>query len=53
MMRRVFAVMGMQPVGYYDLSTAGRAGSLDGFRPVGDAGLKHESFPRLYLAAAA
>ncbi|MFX8254358.1 DUF1338 domain-containing protein, partial [Acinetobacter baumannii] len=23
MMRRVFAVMGMHPVGYYDLSTAG------------------------------
>ena len=33
MMRRVFAVMGMFPVGYYDLSDRRRAGSFDGLPP--------------------
>lgn len=40
MMRRVFAVMGMAPVGYYDLSTAGVPVHSTAFRPVGEASLK-------------
>ncbi|MDO9416655.1 2-oxoadipate dioxygenase/decarboxylase HglS [Pararhizobium sp.] len=44
MMRRVFAVMGMFPVGYYDLSTAGVPVHSTAFRPVGDAALKHNPF---------
>jgi len=44
MMRRVFAVMGMHPVGYYDLSTAGVPVHSTAFRPVGDAALKHNPF---------
>nr|WP_234896137.1 VOC family protein [Sinorhizobium meliloti] len=44
MMRRVFAVMGMYPVGYYDLSTAGVPVHSTAFRPVGDAALKHNPF---------
>jgi len=44
MMRRVFAVMGMYPVGYYDLSTAGVPVHSTAFRPIGDAALKHNPF---------
>lgn len=44
MMRRVFAVMGMFPVGYYDLSAAGVPVHSTAFRPVDDAALKHNPF---------
>jgi uncharacterized glyoxalase superfamily metalloenzyme YdcJ len=44
MMCRVFAVMGMYPVGYYDLSAAGVPVHSTAFRPVGDAALKHNPF---------
>ncbi len=44
MMRRVFAVMGMYPVGYYDLSTAGVPVHSTAFRPVGEAALKRNPF---------
>lgn len=44
MMRRAFAVMGMYPVGYYDLSTAGVPVHSTAFRPVGDASLKRNPF---------
>lgn len=43
-MRRVFAVMGMSPVGYYDLSTAGVPVHSTAFRPVGDEALKRNPF---------
>lgn len=44
MLRRVFAVMGMFPVGYYDLSEAGVPVHSTAFRPVGDAALKLNPF---------
>jgi uncharacterized glyoxalase superfamily metalloenzyme YdcJ len=44
MMRRVFGVMGMHPVGYYDLSTAGVPVHSTAFRPVSDAALKANPF---------
>lgn len=44
MMRRIFAVMGMFPVGYYDLSTAGVPVHSTAFRPVGDASLRRNPF---------
>lgn len=44
MMRRIFAVMGMYPVGYYDLSTAGVPVHSTAFRPVGEAALKRNPF---------
>ncbi len=44
MMRRVFAVMGMWPVGYYDLSTAGVPVHSTAFRPVDEAALKRNPF---------
>ncbi|MCB5201039.1 VOC family protein [Neorhizobium sp. T786] len=44
MMRRVFAVMGMYPVGYYDLSTAGVPVHSTAFRPVGEVALKRNPF---------
>ncbi|SEK21425.1 2-oxoadipate dioxygenase/decarboxylase HglS [Xaviernesmea oryzae] len=43
-MRRLFAVMGMMPVGYYDLSTAGVPVHSTAFRPVGEAALKRNPF---------
>jgi len=43
-MRRVFAVMGMFPVGYYDLSAAGVPVHSTAFRPIGDAALKRNPF---------
>lgn len=44
MMRRVFAIMGMYPVGYYDLSSAGVPVHSTAFRPVGDVHLKRNPF---------
>ena len=44
MMRRVFAVMGMFPVGYYDLSTAGVPVHSTAFRPVGAESLSRNPF---------
>lgn len=44
MMRRAFAVMGMYPVGYYDLSAAGVPVHSTAFRPIADAALKHNPF---------
>jgi uncharacterized glyoxalase superfamily metalloenzyme YdcJ len=38
-MRRLFAVMGMQPVGYYDLSVAGVPVHSTCFRPIDEAAL--------------
>ena len=43
-MRRVFAVMGMFPVGYYDLSVAGVPVHSTAFRPVDDASLRINPF---------
>ncbi|WOJ88286.1 VOC family protein [Methylocapsa polymorpha] len=42
--RRLFAVMGMAPVGYYDLSTAGVPVHSTAFRPVGDEALRRNPF---------
>ncbi|QND51695.1 VOC family protein [Phyllobacterium sp. 628] len=44
MLRRVFAVMGMYPVGYYDLSEAGVPVHSTAFRPVSDDALKVNPF---------
>ena len=44
MMRRVFAVMGMFPVGYYDLSEAGVPVHSTAFRPVGEEALSINPF---------
>lgn len=44
MMRRVFAVMGMYPVGYYDLSAANVPVHSTAFRPVGETALKRNPF---------
>ena len=44
MMRRIFAVMGMAPVGYYDLSTAGVPVHSTAFRPVGAESLSRNPF---------
>ncbi|MEH3041826.1 MAG: DUF1338 family protein [Sphingomonas paucimobilis] len=43
-MRRAFAVMGMVPVGYYDLSVAGVPVHSTAFRPVDDAALAANPF---------
>ncbi|WP_240542626.1 VOC family protein [Paracoccus sp. Arc7-R13] len=43
-MRRLFAVMGMFPVGYYDLSEAGVPVHSTAFRPVGEAALRRNPF---------
>jgi uncharacterized glyoxalase superfamily metalloenzyme YdcJ len=42
--RRLFAVMGMAPVGYYDLSAAGVPVHSTAFRPVDDAALSRNPF---------
>lgn len=42
--RRMFAVMGMVPVGYYDLSVAGIPVHSTAFRPVDEAALKRNPF---------
>lgn len=44
MLRRLFAVMGMYPVGYYDLSMAGVPVHSTAFRPVDDKALKRNPF---------
>ncbi len=43
-LRRLFAVMGMAPVGYYDLSVAGVPVHSTAFRPVADAALLANPF---------
>ncbi|RCW70093.1 2-oxoadipate dioxygenase/decarboxylase HglS [Pseudorhodoferax soli] len=43
-MRRIFRVMGMHPVGYYDLSVAGVPVHATAFRPVDDAALRTNPF---------
>lgn len=43
-MRRLFAVMGMVPVGYYDLSVAGVPVHATAFRPVREAHLARNPF---------
>lgn len=42
--RRMFAVMGMYPVGYYDLSIAGIPVHSTAFRPIDEASLKRNPF---------
>lgn len=49
MLRRLFAVMGMHPVGYYDLSVAGVPVHSTGFRPIDAASLKRNPF-RLFTS---
>lgn len=44
MMRRLFAIMGMFPVGYYDLSVAGIPVHSTAFRPLTEASLKRNPF---------
>ena len=43
-MARLFAVMGMQPVGYYDLSVAGIPVHSTAFRPIDDKALAKNPF---------
>ncbi|QDS21947.1 2-oxoadipate dioxygenase/decarboxylase HglS [Xanthomonas citri] len=43
-LRRLFAVMGMQPVGYYDLSVAGVPVHSTAFRPIDEAALSANPF---------
>lgn len=42
--RRLFALMGMKPVGYYDLSVAGVPVHSTAFRPISDSSLEHNPF---------
>jgi len=42
--RRLFAVMGMHPVGYYDLVGAGTPVHATAFRPIDDASLRRNPF---------
>lgn len=44
MMRRIFAVMGMYPVGYYDLSVAGIPVHSTAFRPISKDALARNPF---------
>ncbi|MBM7454616.1 putative glyoxalase superfamily metalloenzyme YdcJ [Oceanisphaera litoralis] len=44
MLRRVFAIMGMHPVGYYDLSEAGVPVHSTAFRPTDDTSLRRNPF---------
>lgn len=44
MLRRLFAVMGMVPVGYYDLSEAGVPVHSTAFRPIDDEALARNPF---------
>ena len=44
MLRRLFAVMGMQPVGYYDLSAAGVPVHSTAFRPIDSTALARNPF---------
>jgi uncharacterized glyoxalase superfamily metalloenzyme YdcJ len=49
MLRRLFAVMGMHPVGYYDLSVAGVPVHSTAFRPIDDTALARNPF-RLFTS---
>jgi uncharacterized glyoxalase superfamily metalloenzyme YdcJ len=49
MLRRIFAIMGMYPVGYYDLSQAGVPVHSTAFRPIDDASLARNPF-RLFTS---
>jgi uncharacterized glyoxalase superfamily metalloenzyme YdcJ len=42
--RRIFAAMGMQPVGYYDLSVAGVPVHSTAFRPTSESALRRNPF---------
>ena len=44
MMRRIFAVMGMYPVGYYDLSVSGIPVHSTAFRPISRTALAYNPF---------
>ncbi|SCK23020.1 Uncharacterized metalloenzyme YdcJ, glyoxalase superfamily [Variovorax sp. HW608] len=44
MMARLFALMGMEPVAYYDLALAGIPVHATAFRPTSDAALAHSPF---------
>jgi uncharacterized glyoxalase superfamily metalloenzyme YdcJ len=44
MMRRLFRLMGMEPVGYYDLTVAGLPVHATGFRPLNEASLLYNPF---------
>jgi len=44
LMRRAFAVMGMQPVGYYDLAVAGVPVYSTAFRPIAPEALRRNPF---------
>ncbi|QGY31286.1 DUF1338 domain-containing protein [Pantoea cypripedii] len=44
LLRQMFAVMGMYPVGYYDLSQAGVPVHSTAFRPVSDSALRRNPF---------
>lgn len=48
-LRRIFAIMGMHPVGYYDLSQAGVPVHSTAFRPTDDAALARNPF-RLFTS---
>lgn len=47
-LRRLFAVMGMHPVGYYDLAPAGVPVHSTAFRPIGDRG--HSAPLRIFVS---
>lgn len=49
MLRRVFAIMGMAPVGYYDLSVAGVPVHSTAFRPINPISLQRNPF-RLFTS---
>lgn len=49
MLRQIFAIMGMFPVGYYDLSQAGVPVHSTAFRPLTAAALNHNPF-RLFTS---
>ncbi|EMH4161204.1 VOC family protein [Pluralibacter gergoviae] len=49
MLRRIFAIMGMYPVSYYDLSQAGVPVHATAFRPTDDAALARNPF-RLFTS---
>lgn len=49
LLRRIFAVMGMFPVGYYDLSVAGVPAHATAFRPVDELALRRNPF-RVFTA---
>jgi len=43
-LRRLFAIMGMAPVGYYDLSIAGIPVHSTAFRPIGESAMRASPF---------